>query len=130
MIEFKKLSSITAIITFTLFLLLLFIPEIIFLLFQVQENESAFFISRRAAMLFLGIAVFSWVGRNALHSESRQAICIGMSISMSAMAMLGLFELARNFVGFGILPAVVTEALLAVAYYKIWISNSNHKQYE
>jgi len=58
MIEFKKLSTITAFITFVLFLVLLLLPEIIFILFQIPENSSAFFISRRAAMLFLGIAVF------------------------------------------------------------------------
>jgi hypothetical protein len=122
MVSYKILSTVTAVIALTLFFLLLFMPEIIFLLFQVQGNESAFFISRRAAMLFLGIAVFSWIGRNALHSESRQAICIGMSVSMLALAVLGVIEYARNFVGIGIFIAVVTEVALGVAYFQIWNS--------
>jgi hypothetical protein len=121
--SFKRLSTVTAAIALTLFFLLLFTPEIIFMLFQVEGNESAFFISRRAAMLFLGIAVFSWLGRNALDSDSRQAICIGMSVSMLALAVLGVMEFARNFVGMGILGAVVTELALGMAYFQIWNSN-------
>jgi len=125
MLEFRKISTVTAIICFTLFLVLLFVPEIIFSLFQIQENESAFIISRRTAMLFLGIAVFSWFGRNALPSESRQAICIGLSISMFALAILGIFEFSRNLVGMGIGLAVVTEFILGLAYFIIWIRNKN-----
>ena len=109
-----------AVIAFALFLHLLFVPEIIFTLFQVEANESAFFISRRAAMLFLGIALFSWFGRNAPHSELRQAICIGMSISMLAMAISGVIEFARNYAGIGIFLAVVTEIVLSVAYFNVW----------
>jgi hypothetical protein len=125
MIEFKKLSTITAFITFVLFLVLLLLPEIIFILFQIPENSSAFFISRRAAMLFLGIAVFSWLGRNSLHSELRQAICIGLSISMLALAGLGLFELIRGFSGIGIGLAIITELFLGVAYLNIWLGNKS-----
>ena len=123
MIEFKKLSTIMAIITFVLFLLLLVVPEIIFILFQIPENTSAFFISRRAAMLFLGISVFSWLGRNSLHSELRQAICLGLSISMLSLAGLGLFELFRGFSGIGIILAVITELFLGVAYLNIWLGH-------
>jgi hypothetical protein len=76
-------------------------------------------------MLFLGIAVFSWIGRNAVHSESRQAICIGLSISMLALAMLGVFEFVRGFPGAGIFVAIITEVTLGVAYLKIWVRNKN-----
>ncbi len=79
-------------------------------------------------MLFLGIAVFSWLGRNALHSESRQAICIGMSISMLALAILGTFEFIRNFAGTGIFLAVITEVALAAAHFKIWSSSTDSLQ--
>jgi hypothetical protein len=123
--KFKTISTITAIVAFILFLLLLLAPEIIFILFQVQGGESAFFISRRAAMLFMGIAAFSWIGRNAVHSESRQAICVGLSISMLALAMLGIIEFARGFTGGGIFFAIITEVTLGVAYFKIWAGNKN-----
>ncbi|MBB1344114.1 hypothetical protein H5158_21170 [Pseudoalteromonas sp. SR45-6] len=76
-------------------------------------------------MLFLGISVFSWFGRNAEHSESRQAICLSLSVSMFALAFLGSVEYLRGFAGIGILLAVITEASIALLYYKIWLSCNN-----
>lgn len=125
MIKFKMVSVMTAGIALALCVVLIFAPEVIFMLFNIDENGSAFFIGRRAAMLFLGISVFSWVGRNASHSESRQAICLGLTISMLALALLGTTEYLRGFAGIGILLAVVTEATLALLYFKIWFNNKN-----
>ncbi len=123
--NYKSVSTVTAVIAFILFLILLVAPVSIFMLFQVQGNESAFFISRRAAMLFLGIASFLWLGRNAIHSELRQAICVGMSLSMFALATLGIFEFVRGFVGIGIFAAVSTETIICFAYYRIWKNNGD-----
>ncbi|WP_289032002.1 hypothetical protein [uncultured Paraglaciecola sp.] len=125
MIKFKVTSTITAVIAFTLCLVLILIPEVLFMLFHIDENSSAFFMGRRAAMLFLGISVFSWFGRNAKHSESRQAICLSLSISMFALAFLGSAEYLRGFAGIGILLAVITEATLAFMYFKIWLRCKN-----
>ena len=125
MIKFKMVSVITAVIALTLCLVLLLTPEVIFLLFSIDENSSAFFIGRRAAMLFLGISVITWVGRNASHSESRQAVCLGLAISMLSLAVLGTIEYLRGFAGFGISLAVITESILALLYFKIWFSCKN-----
>jgi len=125
MIKFNVISTITAIITFILFLLLLLAPQVIFMLFQLQGDDPAFFISRRAAMLFLGIATFSWLGRNAIHSESRQAVCAGLSISMFALAMLGIMEFTRGFAGIGIFAAIITEVILGIAYFRIWVDSKH-----
>jgi len=125
MIKFKMVSVITAVIALTLCLVLLLTPEVIFMLFNIDENSSAFFIGRRAAMLFLGISVITWVGRNASHSESRQAVCLGLAISMLSLAVLGTIEYLRGFAGFGIYLAVITEAILALLYFKIWFSCKN-----
>ncbi len=125
MIKFKVVSIITAVIALALCLVLILFPEVIFMLFNIDENSSAFFIGRRAAMLFLGISVFTWVGRNASHSESRQAICLGLTISMLALALLGITEYLRGFAGIGILLAVITEGILALLYFKIWFNYKN-----
>ncbi len=71
-------------------------------------------------MLFLGISVLSWLGRNASNSESRQAICLGLAISMMALALLGTVEFVRGYTGFGVLLAVTTEICLSGLYFKIW----------
>jgi len=122
MIKFKWVSVITAIIALTLCLALLLVPEILFNLFSIDEHSSAFFMGRRAAVLFLGIAVITWSGRHAVHSESRQAVCLGLAIAMFALAVLGSIEYFRGFAGFGISLAVITEIILALLYYKIWSS--------
>ena len=122
MINFRVVSIITTVIALILCLVLILFPEIIFMLFNINDDSSAFFIGRRAAMLFLGISVVTWVGRNAPHSESRQAICLGLTISMLALALLGTAEYLRGFAGAGILLAVITEAILALLYFKTWFS--------
>ncbi len=125
MSQYKVVSISTAFIAMTLCIVLLLAPQIIFGLFSIQEDSSAFFIGRRAAMLFLGISVFSWVGRNAVHSESRQAICLGLAISMFTLVLLGVVEYLRGYAGMGIFLAVVTEFVLAVLYFKIWLRYKN-----
>ncbi|GGY83128.1 hypothetical protein GCM10011613_29990 [Cellvibrio zantedeschiae] len=120
MIGFKALSIFTAALALILFLSLLFVPEPIFFIFQLTETGSAFFIARRAAMLFLGIAILSWLGRAQPHSQSRQSICMGLGVMMLGLACLGLFEYLRGFAGPGIGLAVITEAIIGVAYLKIW----------
>lgn len=122
MINFKILSVVTAFICFVLCITLMFYPEIIFLLFDIEQNNSAFFICRRSAILFLGVSVYTWSGRSAAHSQSRQAICIGLAVSMFALALLGMAEYNRGYVSSGIMLAVITESVLAFFYFKIWLS--------
>lgn len=123
MIGFKPLSIITAALSLVLFSLLLFLPEPIFLIFQIPETDSAFFIARRAAMLFLGIGILSWLGRDAHHSALRQSVCLGLAVAMIGLAGLGTGEYLRGYAGIGISLAVLTEALIGIAYVKIWIDN-------
>lgn len=123
MIGFKKLSIVTASLALILFLSLLLLPEPIFFIFQIPEVDSAFFIARRAAMLFLGIAILSWYGRNSLHSELRQAVCIGLGVAMIGLASVGTFEYLRGFAGPGIGLAIIVETLIGLSYFKIWLQN-------
>nr|WP_298137676.1 hypothetical protein [uncultured Pseudomonas sp.] len=126
--SFRLVSTLTAVIASLLFIVLLFVPEIAFSLFAIEENQSAFFIARRAAMLFLGIAVVAWVGRDAPHSASRQALCIGLTVAMLALVVLGTAELIRGFAGVGILLAVFTEALLGGLYLRLYLSNRDAQE--
>lgn len=119
-LNFKKLSFVTASIAMILFVLLLLLPGLIFDLFGISGSDSAEFMARRASMLFLGISVICWMGRRSNHSTSRQATCMGLGIAMLALAVLGLVELLRGFVGAGILLAVTTELILSAAYFNIW----------
>ena len=74
-------------------------------------------------MLFLGYAILSYLIRNAQHSDARQAVALGICVSMLSLALLGIFELFRGFTGIGILPAIITELFIAVSYFSIWFSH-------
>lgn len=123
MFEFKNISITTSMITMLLCLVLMLAPELIAFIFAIDASESAFFIGRRAAMLFLGLSVMSWMGRNAVHSESRQATCLGLTIAMFGLAILGVTEFMRGYTGPGIFLAVATEIVIASLFLKVWLTN-------
>lgn len=120
MIAYKPLSVITASLSMTLAAFLLLLPEPIFLVFGVAGNESAYFISRRASMFFVGFAAIAYFSRHEPPSASRQAIAFGIGTSMAGFFALGLFELLRGFAGPGILLPMAVELFLALAYFSIW----------
>ncbi len=120
MIADKTLSGITAGLCLTLAIFLLLIPEPVFFIFGVAGNESAYFISRRASMFFVGYAAIAFFSRHEPPSASRQSISFGIGTSMVGFAALGLFELLRRFAGPGILLPMVAELYLAFSYFSIW----------
>jgi hypothetical protein len=121
MISFRKVNSINFIVSVTLFFLLLVFPEPIFYLFDVEGNKSAFFICRRAAMLFGGFAVISFFTKDIQLAETRQAVSLGFAFSMSGFALMGTVEFLRGFAGGGIFFAVIGELFLAVSYGLTWL---------
>ena len=120
MFDFRSLNKMSSGLSIALFFFLLVFPEPIFFLFSVAGDDSAYFISRRAAMLFLGFAVISWLSRNAQPSDVRQSISLGFAVTMSGFAVMGLFEFLRGFAGAGILLPFCVELFLAVSYFAIW----------
>lgn len=120
MIAYKTVSVMTAGLCITLAVFLLLIPEPIFLIFGVAGNESAYFISRRASMLFVGYAAIAFLSRHEPPSASRQSISFGIGTSMSGFVALGLFELVRGVAGPGILLPMAVELFLALCYLSIW----------
>lgn len=125
MLNYKTTSTYTALIAFTLFSILILFPEMLFWLFGIEQNNSALFVGLRMAMLFLGLAILLWVGKDSAHSESRQAISLSIATQMCGLAGLGAFELSQGHAGPGILLAVMTELAIAFLYLKVWLS---HKQ--
>lgn len=120
MIAYKTLSVITAALCITLATFLLLFPEPVFLVFGVSGNESAYFISRRASMFFVGYAAIAYFSRNEPRTAARQSISLGIGTSMAGFATLGLFELLRGFAGPGILLPMLVEVFLATSYFSIW----------
>lgn len=127
MLSFKSLNFITLGISIVLSIILLLIPKAIFLLFGIEGNDSAYFICRRAAMFFIGYAVICYFSRNIKPSESRQAISLGIGLSMLGFAILGIFEFLRGFAGSGIFLAVFAELFLSICYFAVWRMDGSEK---
>jgi hypothetical protein len=104
-----------------LFVMLLCFPERFLEDAGVAGNESAFFLSRRAAMLMLGFSALSFQARKASHSVARQGILLSISVSMAGFAVLGSVEYWRGFANAGILKPVAVESALATTTFLLWL---------
>ena len=122
--NYKILSSAAAILALSLSVLLAFTPQFIFWLFSVTGNDASYFISRRAAIMFLGVSILAWFGRNSRDTQLRRAVCLGMGVMMSGLAVLGIGEFIRGYVGPGIFLAVTAEIMFGVSYLYLWKSTS------
>ncbi|MEM9131251.1 MAG: hypothetical protein AAGA59_06630 [Actinomycetota bacterium] len=118
--SFRLLTTSTTALALTLATLLLAAPGVVYWLFGVDGAETADFIARRAAMLFLGVAAVAYSARHLGPSVGRLAVAAGLGVPMAGLAVLGSIELARGFAGPGILVAVVGETALALGYARIW----------
>lgn len=125
MFKFSTLSIISASVAFALFIFLLAFPMPIYRLFGVEDNASAYFFTRRAAFLFLGFALIAFFSRNAEHSQSRQAICLGIGSSMLTLCLLGAVEYFRGFAGTGVFVAMIGELGLAIGYFYTYLMHRN-----
>jgi len=125
MIKLKTLNSISSIVCFTLSIVAMFFPELIIMLFQIDGNETAYFIGRRTSILFLGLAIWLWMDRNTTDTSSIKAVCAGMSILFTGLAILGTVEFLRGNAGIGIVLSIILELPLGVSYFKLWLGNRN-----
>jgi hypothetical protein len=127
MLSYKNVSVATAFISIALCLVLMFTPSQMFALFSVEANESAIFMGRRMAILFLGLALITGFTSDAQHSDVRQALCMALSVMLFALAFLGIFEFMRVRAGSGIWLAIVTEMILAASYLMIWLKGAQQQ---
>ncbi len=117
---YRTFSLATAGVTATLTVVLMFFPEVISWLFALDSDEATLVVMRRAAILMLGIAVMTFVGRDAEDSAARRAMVAGLTATLLGMAALGTIELVRGTVGPGILAAAAVELTLGLGYAWVW----------
>jgi len=123
---YKILTSFTAILCCYLFFLLCLFPQSFLSDLGIEASEAAYFISRRAGMLMLGISVLLFFARNVPHSQARQAIALSISVTMFGLIIAGSYEFLRGYVNSAIFGPIVIESILAASFFYIWFSN--HKK--
>lgn len=116
LLSFSGIARLGAFITFLLFCAFTVVPALPFAIFNVTANPEALLMARRMAALFLGVALILYLARNAENSTLRRSVCTGLSASMAALALFGLWDFAHGSVGNGIWLAVAAEGFFTAAF--------------
>lgn len=95
-------------------------PAVIHWLFQIASDPATDVMSRRAAMLFAGLATLMWQTRLAEDSPLRRSVCLSVSVALAGLAIVGLAELLRGAVGAGIFLAIAVELVFVAALLPFW----------
>lgn len=125
---YKILSTFTSLLCLYLFYLLLFSAHSFMNDLGLEGTEATYFVCRRAAILMLGISVLMFFGRNIPNSQSRQAICLSIGVTMLGLAMSGAYELNRDFVSSGIVGPIFVESILGISFFYVWFSSKRKSQ--
>jgi lysylphosphatidylglycerol synthetase-like protein (DUF2156 family) len=130
-ITFYRLSVFAAILFLLLACILMFAPAQMLTSWGVELTVSVGLMARRIAALYTGLAVMFFMVRNAEHSTTRTALIYGVVTSCLMLAGLGAYELYAGHASTGIIPAVLIEVALALAFtYVACNCNGQNTQYK
>jgi hypothetical protein len=124
-LNFYRLSVFTAIVFLLLAIILVFAPAQMLTSWGIGLTISVGLMARRIAALYTGIAVMFIMARNAEHSATRTALIYGIITSCLFLATLGAYEFTLGHTSSGILPAVLIEVALAVAFMYVGCACNN-----
>ncbi len=114
--SFKNIAIVTAIIAFLLGTGYLFFGSLVIGRWQIEPTNSILLLGRRMGSLYLGLSIIFFLSRSLTLSATRTALSIGAAVTLSLLALLGIYEYSLGRVGSGILVSVVIESLLAIGY--------------
>ena len=117
---FELLNRLTFAILAALCLTLLVAPGVIHWLFAIDSGAATDIMSRRAAMLFAGLATLVFLGGSTTNLEVQHLVSAVIVVAMAGLFALGLVEWLRGAVGFGIWLALVVEAFFVWSYFRYW----------
>lgn len=117
--NFKTVNLYASGLFFALFLLLALGPQVLFLLLDVPDGETARFLARRAGVLFLGLGLLAQLTKGTSDSEVIRSISLSFAVAFLGLIILGLFEYWRGFVNFMIFGPIAVELTFAFLYLTI-----------
>jgi len=121
--NFKNIAVVTAFIAFVLGIGYLFFGSLIIGRWQIEPTNSVLLLGRRMGSLYLGLSIIFFLLRSLAMSIARTALIIGAAVTLSLLALLGLYEYSVGSVGSGILVSVVIEAILAIGYIIVFFND-------
>lgn len=126
--SYKAVSIAASALCSALFACLLVAPDLIYWLFGIERHTTADLLARRAAMLFLGMAVLTFLGRNAPYSSLRQVVSVAMATTMAGLMLTGMYEFFLGTAGIGIWSAIGGEALFLGLYLQVLHKDARHPE--
>ena len=121
--NFKNIAVLTAIIAFVLGIGYLFFGSLIIGRWQIEPTNSVLLLGRRMGSLYLGLSIIFFLLRSLAMSIARTALIIGAAVTLSLLALLGLYEYSVGSLGSGIFVSVVIEAILAIGYIIVFFND-------
>lgn len=118
-LSFRSLAILSALGFFVLALVWMFAPNAILSSWGVAFSYPVGLVSRRAAALYVGIAVMLFRARNAEPSPTRSALVAGFVVVCLVLAALGVCELVTGHANRNIAGAVFIEVVLALAFVSV-----------
>jgi len=113
---YKILSIATSALFMHLFSLLFFNSDSFITDIGLEPNIASLVIARRAAIFMLGIAVLMFASRNLKSSQTRQIICLFMTITLLGLSCMGTFEFMNQNVNSSIIVSIVIETILWLSF--------------
>ena len=120
---FRSINQAASLLCAILSVALIFLPELIYFLFNITGDAVGNFLAKRAGMLFLGLATLLYFSRNIEASSARSAISLGLVVAMGGLALLGAYEYFRGYAGIGMWLAIITETTFAIGYALVLLSD-------
>ncbi len=115
-LTFYRVSVVTSILLLLLASVLMFAPAQMFTSWGIELTEALGVLARRIAAVYIGISVMLFFARNTEHSPARTAIIYGVRTTCLLLAALGAYEFSVGHVTSGILPAIVIEIAIVIAF--------------
>ncbi|QWT39364.1 hypothetical protein [Dickeya dadantii] len=115
-LRFRPLAILSALLFFVLAVAWMSVPDLMLANWGVDFTSSAGLVSRRSAALYAGVGVMFFLARNVAPSQARSSLMKGVVSTCMILAALGMGEFIAGHANRGILPAVVLEVLLALAF--------------
>ena len=89
----------------------------------VEATAGALMLFRRLGVIYLGLALAFFLGRDAPPSDFRSAVCLLMAGAIAVLASLGLLDFLAKRASADIFRSIAGEAVLAVAFLWLWWAN-------
>ena len=88
----------------------------------IEATNGSLVMCRRIGVLYLGLALMFFLGRNAAASDLRSAVCLGIGGAVALLGCLGPFEFWAGRVASGIIVPSIVEIVFAAGFVWVWWS--------